>query len=59
MTKAQMRKAIRNAEDALSSLRRTRTLVDSPLLVAADDNLMDWLDSAIAYRDNPNNWKGN
>jgi hypothetical protein len=61
MNKSSYRYAMRNVEYSLRTLRKATNalgLVDSkhPINVA-DNLLMDWLDSAIVYRDNPDNWR--
>jgi hypothetical protein len=51
---------MRNTEEGLKRIRKAMKALDetdprSPL-VRANNFLMDWLDSAIIYRDNPTNW---
>ena len=60
MNKATFRYAMRNTEEGLKRIRKAMKALDetdprSPL-VRANNFLMDWLDSAIIYRDNPTNW---
>jgi hypothetical protein len=51
---------MRNTEEGLKRIRKAMKALDetdprSPL-VRANNFLMDWLDSAIIYRDDPANW---
>ena len=60
MTKGDLRRAIYAAEDALKCVRKAarkthNTKFCEPMRMM-NEQLMDWLDSAIEYRENNSNW---